>query len=93
MISLVNLRLFQSKLILKNNTLYRKYSYLGPDYVLPATSFISTKLSEPVNLRFNYKNGELKKFSPISFYTIFKERAEKTPNHIAMGNSNDYFNN
>jgi hypothetical protein len=93
MISLVNLRLFQSKLILKNNTLYRKYSHLGPDTVLPATSFISTKLSEPVNLRFNHKNEELKKFSPISFYTIFKERAEKTPNHIAMGNSNDYFNN
>ena len=91
-----NLTIFQSKFFLKSNTVYinRKYSDLdlGPDYVLPTHSFISTKLSEPVNLRYNYKNEELKRIKPMSFYTIFKERVQKTPNHIAMGNANHFLN-
>lgn len=57
----------------------------GSDQLLPATSYISTKLSDPVLLRYNYQNENLYSLEPKSIYTMFKQRVQKSPNHTALG--------
>jgi hypothetical protein len=54
----------------------------GPDKLMPAESYYSTKLDQPVKLRL----GELdaKKYPPISIYTSFKKTVDMRPDHDAL---------
>ena len=66
---------------------YQPPSYSnGPDMVLRAHSFTSTKLDQPVKLRI----GEIdeQKYVPISIYSMFKKTAETKPSHKAIGFKN-----
>ena len=49
---------------------------------MPAESFISTKLNQPVKLRMS--ESDLNKYSPISIYTMFKKTVDTRPDHDAL---------
>jgi hypothetical protein len=57
----------------------------GPDELCPASSYTSIKLTDPVKIRFKYNDEELYPLKPVSVYTVFKERAIKTPQNVALG--------
>jgi hypothetical protein len=52
----------------------------GPDAIVPANSYTSAKLAQPVILRL----GSLRR-DPLSLYTMFKRTVERVPNHSALG--------
>ena len=54
----------------------------GPDKLMPAESFMSTRLDSPVKL----KLGEIdaKKYPPLSLYTVFKKTVDSRPDHDAL---------
>lgn len=54
----------------------------GPDEIMPAESFYSTTLSEPVNLRLN--DNEIQEYPPMSIYTMFKKTVDQNPNQDAL---------
>ena len=55
----------------------------GPDMILNANSFTSTKLDQPVKIRLSEIDHQ--KYVPISIYNMFKKTAEARPNHKAIG--------
>jgi long-chain-fatty-acid--CoA ligase ACSBG len=54
----------------------------GPDRLMPAASYISNKLDQPVKLRFS--ENDLKRYPPLSIYTIFKKTVDLKPDHDAL---------
>lgn len=54
----------------------------GPDKLCPAESYFATRLDEAVSLR--YTEPDLKKFPPLSVYTIFKQTVSQRPDHPAL---------
>ena len=65
-----------------NTTHLKRYEWnSGPDELFPTDSYTATRLKDAVKLRYD-KN--LHPIRPVSYYTIFKERAEKTPKLIAL---------
>jgi hypothetical protein len=62
-------------------------NYSGPDCVIPATSYASAKLDQPVKLRVDYARDNQKNHSyePLSIYTRFKRTVEQGPDSKALG--------
>lgn len=54
----------------------------GPDKLCPAESYFATRLDEAVSLR--YTEPDLKKFPPLSVYSIFKQTVSQRPDHPAL---------
>lgn len=53
--------------------------YFEPDKLAKADSFISTKLSEPVKIRFDDNN-----FKPTTVYSVFKNTVNDHGNKYAL---------
>ena len=66
------------------NNLPPRYSpsLTGPDTILNAYSFTSSKLNQPVKLRLS--EVDMEKYPPLSVYTMFKRTVEKMPHHNAL---------
>lgn len=54
----------------------------GPDKLCPAESYFATRLDEAVSLRCT--EPDLKKFPPLSVYSIFKQTVSQRPDHPAL---------
>jgi hypothetical protein len=54
----------------------------GPDKLMPAESFISNRLDQPVKLRLG--EADAKKYPPISIFTAFKKTVDQRPDHDAL---------
>lgn len=54
----------------------------GPDQLIPTDSLTSSQLDKPVKLRFS--EADVKKFPPISLYSVFKKTVDTRPDHDAL---------
>ncbi len=54
----------------------------GPDEIMPAKDYFSSRLDEPVKLRIKDTNST--EYKPLSVYTIFEQTVNKRPNHPAL---------
>ena len=54
----------------------------GPDEVMPAENFTTSRLDQPVKLRATEQ--DLQRIPPVTIYTVFKKIVDAKPNHDAM---------
>jgi hypothetical protein len=54
----------------------------GPDQLIPTTRIHTDTLHLPVKI--DLRDGDLKKYPPMSIYTMFKRTVDKRPDHVAL---------
>ena len=55
------------------------------DRLMPADSFISTRLEKPVLLRNDFQGEQLASVKPQTMYTVFKKTVMRAPQRTALG--------